>query len=60
MSVKQESNPAVLFPSREEAPVLLKRIGSTTYVVSIYFSKTNTETMDDKLIRLIEKEAMGA
>ena len=33
-----------------------KRIGSTTYEVSIRFSKTETETMQDKVLRLIERE----
>ena len=34
-----------------------KRIGSTTYVVSIHFSKTSRETIEDKIMRLIESEA---
>ena len=33
-----------------------KRIGSTTYEVSVRFSKTATETMQDKILRLIESE----
>jgi len=43
---------------------LLKRIGSTTYVVNVHFSKTSTETMEDKLFRIIasdiEKDALSA
>lgn len=35
---------------------LLKRIGSTTYVVSVRFSATSTETSGDKILRLIESE----
>ena len=35
---------------------ITKRIGSTTYKVSVHFSRTSRETMDDKLIRLIEKD----
>jgi len=35
---------------------LLKRIGSTTYVVSVHFSKTSKETMEDKILRLMERE----
>ena len=38
---------------------LLKRIGSTTYEVVVCFSKTSTETMSDKLLRLIEREAVN-
>ena len=35
---------------------LTKRIGSTTYKVSVHFSKTSKETIDDKIIRLIARE----
>ncbi|WP_313527630.1 transposon-encoded TnpW family protein [Anaerotignum sp.] len=35
---------------------LTKRIGSTTYKVSVHFSKTSKETMGDKILRLIEKD----
>ena len=37
---------------------LTKRIGSTTYKVSVHFSRTSRETIDDKLIRLIERDAV--
>ena len=41
---------------RTDKPLrITKRIGSTTYKVSVHFSRTSRETMDDKLIRLIEK-----
>ena len=33
-----------------------KRIGSTTYKVSIRFSDKATETLEDKVLRLIERE----
>jgi len=44
--------------SREgsEPVKLLERIDSTTYEVSIHFSETSKETLEDKLIRLIERE----
>ena len=35
---------------------LTKRIGSTTYVVSVHFSRTSKETIEDKLFRLMERE----
>ena len=41
---------------RSEPMKLLKRIGSTTYMVSVYFSKTSRETMEEKILRLIERE----
>ena len=33
-----------------------KRIGSTTYRVSVHFSKTSRETVKDKILRLIKNE----
>lgn len=33
-----------------------KKIGSTTYLVSVYFSKASTETIEDKILRLLERE----
>ena len=37
----------------------LKRIGSTNYEVSIHFSQTSKETLEDKIFRLIEREAQN-
>jgi len=39
---------------------LTKRIGSTTYVVAVHFSQTSKETLEDKLIRLMEREVENA
>jgi len=39
-----------------EPVVLLKRIGSTTYRVSARFSETSKETMQDKILQMIESE----
>lgn len=33
-----------------------KRIGSTNYRVSVHFSKTSRETMNDKILRLIKND----
>ena len=38
--------------------VLYSRIGSTTYKVQVHFSDTDMETMNDKMVRLIENEAL--
>jgi len=43
-----------------EPVTLLKRIGSTTYKVSVRFSETSKETMEDKLLRLIEREVRNS
>lgn len=39
-----------------ESGVFTKRIGSTTYRVSVHFSKTSRETVNDKILRLIKNE----
>jgi hypothetical protein len=46
---------AAVKPEKKAEPFTLrKRIGSTTFVVSVRFSETNKETMGDKIIRLIQ------
>jgi hypothetical protein len=42
--------------SRSEPVKLLKRIGSTTIEVTVHFSNTSKETLEDKLLRMIERE----
>ena len=39
--------------TEQDAPVLVKKIGKTTYRVKIHFSETSKETMSDKIKRLI-------
>jgi hypothetical protein len=34
---------------------LLKRIDRTVYTVAVHFSRTSTETLQDKILRLIER-----
>ena len=41
-----------------DPPQFTKRIGSTTYKVSVHFSKTSKETMNDKILRLITREGL--
>ncbi len=41
---------------REQAPALVNKIGKTTYVVHIHFSNTSTETMSDKIKRMLRTE----
>ncbi len=36
-----------------------KRIGSTIYRVNVHFSDTSTDTIGDKIDRLIRREAVG-
>jgi hypothetical protein len=45
---------------RSEPSKLLTRIGSTTYKVSIRFSETSKETIEDKILKLVERGAESA
>jgi hypothetical protein len=47
-------------PKEAEPIMLLKRIASTTYEVSVHFSKDSKETLEDKLLRLIEREVKNS
>ena len=40
----------------KDAPALVKKIGRTTYIVRVYFSKTSKETMSDKIKRILKNE----
>ena len=40
----------------EDAPTLVKKIGKTTYKVHVHFSNTSTETMSDKIKRMLKNE----
>ena len=40
----------------EDAPALVKKVGRTTYKVRIHFSTTSTETMSDKIKRMLRNE----
>jgi hypothetical protein len=42
--------------AEREPTNLLKRIGSTTYVVAVRFSDKSTETFEDKVLRIIGRE----
>ena len=42
--------------TEQTAPVLVRKIGKTTYMVGIHFSETSKETMDDKVARLVKSD----
>lgn len=54
-------NPSHPIPSEGKPPcesgVFTKRIGSTNYRVSVHFSNTSRETMNEKILRLMKNEA---
>ena len=54
-AVKSPAATASLTSEREPLK-LQKRIGSTVYSVSIRFSDKAAETLEDKLLRMIESE----
>lgn len=37
---------------------MFRRVGSTTYKVTVHFHEGEQETMTDKIVRLIDNEAM--
>ena len=39
-----------------EPVTLLKRIGSTTVEITVHFSDKDNESLEDKLLRLMERE----
>ena len=41
----------------KNAVFLTRHIGNTTYKVRVYLSETAEETMEDKILRLIQNEA---
>ena len=41
---------------QEDATALVKKIGKTTYKVHVHFSNTSTETMSDKIKRMLKNE----
>jgi hypothetical protein len=47
-------------PAEKQPVTLLKRIGSTTVEVTVHFSKTETETLEDKILRLMEREVRNS
>ena len=49
-----EDTPATT--SAKGTPALVKKIGRTTYIVRVHFSKTSKETMSDKIKRMLKNE----
>lgn len=51
------TNSAIILPEQEnECPALVRKIGKTTYRVTIHFSATSRETMSDKIKRMLRNE----
>ena len=43
----------------ENISYMTRRIGNTTYKVKIAFNENGTETMEDKIIRIIKNEILA-
>jgi len=55
MNVKKQT---VINNTPQEPYRFIKRIGSTNYRVTVRFSSTSRETMNDKILRLIKNDAI--
>jgi hypothetical protein len=56
MKAAQTAAPTQGQTAHAEPITMRKRIGSTLYRVNIHFSESSTETMDDKILRLIKRD----
>lgn len=56
MSNEKMTQNTTAAPAPEDRPALVKKIGKTTYKVRVHFSTTSTETMSDKIKRLIKRD----
>ena len=56
MSNEKMTQNTTVAPAPEDRPALVKKIGKTTYKVRVHFSTTSTETMSDKIKRLIKRD----
>ena len=52
----QKNNQTVNIERVADTSRFTKRIGSTVYNVGLYFNENATETMEDKILRLIKNE----
>lgn len=62
MSNKTSTTETITYPKAtpQTPPALVKKIGKTTYRVWAHFSTTSTETMEDKIKRLLREEVRQA
>ena len=49
----QVADAATASRAPENTPAMVKKIGKTTYKVHVHFSNTSTETMSDKIKRML-------
>ena len=52
----QVADAATASRAPKNTPAMVKKIGKTTYKVHVHFSDTSTETMSDKIKRMLKNE----
>ena len=55
-----QNNKAVQTPKAKPAGSFSMRMGSTTYVVCVHFSKESKDTLEDKVKRLMRDDVRAA
>ncbi|MDE7221483.1 MAG: transposon-encoded TnpW family protein [Oscillospiraceae bacterium] len=55
---ERKANITTIQPAEAKTATIYRRIGSTTYKVRVHFSDTAQETINDKILRLIQREAV--
>ena len=45
--------------SRKDYVTLTRRMGNTNYKVRVHFNETGEETMEDKILRMIQRDALN-
>ena len=56
MSIENTPRTTTVPQPEQNAPALVRKIGKTTYKVRVHFSTTSTETMSDKIKRMLKNE----
>lgn len=55
---ERKANIATIQSAEAKTATIYRRIGSTTYKVRVHFSETAEETMNDKILHLIQRGAV--
>ena len=55
---ERKANITTIQPAGAKTATIYRRIGSTTYKVRVHFSETAQETMNDKILHLIQRGAV--
>ncbi len=45
--------------SRKDYVTLTRRVGNTNHKVRVHFNETGEETMEDKILRMIQRDALN-